>query len=439
MCVICHKPVGKELPSDESIDKMFKQNPDGAGFAIQSVDKNGKCDIEYWKGFMTVEDFKKAIHSHGDLTNKRVVMHFRIKTSGKADAHTTHPFKMSSNFKDLRELHGKGSVLFHNGVFSGLGGIIDELSSDTQDFVIGVAMHYLRHAKQPNKIGEAIAKQIIGSCRVIILYPNAKFSYIKYGTWTTHTDGCEYSNMLWNTEPTKYDWSKWEKPNYSHYATTPSDVTSYKDINEFGCNVAKYAWPSYTEHWINAGTRERFDMIKNTAEILSTHDSVEPYSVATFKQTGNVKWYLFPLSFDIVAEDHLEQFKDYQDMLEEMYLLGVDPDDEIIEFEDEYQMSEFFMSGDQVDAFTYRVASKLWYLDTINLVAYTEKGIKEYFPTGEQGHVKRYMREYGVADKYMAEGIIVHDHKPTIKQKEDDEDDMDIDAIFLAHSSRGTA
>ena len=47
MCIICCKPMGKDMPTEEIMKNMWVNNPDGAGFMYV---KNHKLVIE--KGFM---------------------------------------------------------------------------------------------------------------------------------------------------------------------------------------------------------------------------------------------------------------------------------------------------------------------------------------------------------------------------------------------------
>lgn len=415
MCVICHKPAGIELPSDETIKKMFSKNPDGAGFAIQgNLTGDRKFGVKFYKGFMTVEEFIKAIHSQGELKDKRVVMHFRIKTHGEKDKYTTHPFKLSHNFKDLRKLEGKGPVLFHNGVFSGLGGKTDPRASDTQDFVIGVAMHYLKNAKTPNNIGLAVAEEIVGSSRVMILYQNPKYQYIKFGNWTKHTDGCEYSNMLWNTTSYSYSGYGYEhnygsgQYNYSgHYHSLglssglKEKPTASRNIDRFGCNIAEFAWPSKEYQWIRANNRERFEHITKNISNLVSENKEKHYTIVNFPSTDKLKWYLYPSTLDIVSEKMLKNMSEYYTIYNQFMEFQADIDDEVIQFDDENMLNHFTQIAKPINNYEYEFGKKLWFLDVIDGVAYTETGIRENFKTGEVGHKIKYLRDYGTTDKYL--------------------------------------
>ena len=151
MCVIAFSPKGKDMPTEAQIKSMFKKNPDGAGFAYEEGDT-----VKYKKGFMNVDDLLEELGPLDKWKDKNIAMHFRIGTAGKNDKKTTHPFPISNNFGELRKLQGEGPVLFHNGVISGLGGIIDPLASDTQDFVAGVASKMLTRPNKPTKVTEAV-------------------------------------------------------------------------------------------------------------------------------------------------------------------------------------------------------------------------------------------------------------------------------------------
>ena len=91
MCIIAIKDKGINLPSTKTLETMFRNNPDGAGFMYA---KAGKVIIR--KGFMTFKAFKSALDKICDIDNLPLVMHFRIATSGSVDAGTTHPFPISN-------------------------------------------------------------------------------------------------------------------------------------------------------------------------------------------------------------------------------------------------------------------------------------------------------------------------------------------------------
>lgn len=113
MCIIAYKPAGQALPEETTLRACFINNPDGAGFMYPA--KNGKIRVS--KGFMTFEDFMKALIGAGDMTELPLVMHFRIATQGTVNAANTHPFPVSSNEQTLSARESFSDIaLAHNGI-----------------------------------------------------------------------------------------------------------------------------------------------------------------------------------------------------------------------------------------------------------------------------------------------------------------------------------
>lgn len=134
MCIIISKEKGVKLPSKKTLKTCFEHNPDGAGLMYV---KNNQVIID--KGYMKFEDFYKRIKGlkrefNSDLTDKALVMHFRIGTHGKNDKETTHPFPITSSVEELRKTKTTTNVgVAHNGIISNYG--YYELLSDTQAFI----------------------------------------------------------------------------------------------------------------------------------------------------------------------------------------------------------------------------------------------------------------------------------------------------------------
>lgn len=178
MCVIAFSPKGVDAPTEEKIRQMFRANPDGAGFAYEQGNK-----VKYKKGFMNVEDLIKELQPLKQWKNKNMAIHFRIGTAGENDEHTCHPFKISSNYGDLRKTEGEGPVLFHNGILAN-GGIVDENSSDTQDFVVAFAPLLEKYNK--SKVRDQWFEKIIAGNRMLIMYGKNKIKM--YGEWKKDGD-----------------------------------------------------------------------------------------------------------------------------------------------------------------------------------------------------------------------------------------------------------
>lgn len=203
MCVIAFSKKGVDIPSEETMKKMWEHNPDGAGYAY--VGRLGK--VYYKKGFMTLGSLLKDLNKNREkFKNTNFAIHFRIGTSGKNDPHTCHPFPISTNFGDLRKTHGKvESVLFHNGIIAD-GGLTNPLASDTQDFVVAMAPLLGKYNK--SKARDYFLSELTVNNRMLVLYKNNKYKML--GKWEKDGD-LLVSNTNYKTSYSAYDYHnpKW--------------------------------------------------------------------------------------------------------------------------------------------------------------------------------------------------------------------------------------
>ena len=133
MCIIAIKPLGVQIPDNETIENMWYNNPDGAGFMYP---RDGMVQIK--KGYMTLKHFKKALKSlkkEIDIINTPIVFHFRIGTSGGNTPENTHPFPVTEHLSVLQKLQCKSPLaVAHNGIIQ-----IEtsrEDISDTMEYII---------------------------------------------------------------------------------------------------------------------------------------------------------------------------------------------------------------------------------------------------------------------------------------------------------------
>ena len=397
MCIICLKPAGIDLPSDEEIKHMFSRNPHGAGFALQGdIYGDGRFLVEYHKGFMNVDDLIEALGPREKLKDLTVAIHCRIKTSGETDKFTTHPFPISNQYSDLRELDGNGAVLFHNGIFSGLGGIIDPKASDTQDFVVGVASRYLKNYKMPGKIAQAVIAKIVGDCRVLILYPKKTFPMLKIGTWHEH-NGCWYSN-------TGYLDTSVKTLGYGSYYSEDYESTVHQ-LDEWGCNIAKYAWPSNREDWIRFDDK-RWETLRNRIEIKRVSAGE---TFVQFACTNETWWIWDEDNKQIYTEDRRDDVMMRQDEEDQYYLYEENrwyKEDNYIWFEDESAMLDWLEKCEKISDYVYKFENKKWYIDVSTCEAYTDIGIVKYFEDDEMKDVKEQLSQNGE--------YILHNHSSKV-------------------------
>jgi predicted glutamine amidotransferase len=209
MCIIVAKEKGVALPSKNTLKTCFEHNSDGSGLMYV---KNGKVVIE--KGLMTFGDFWHKIKElkrefNSDLTDKALVMHFRIGTHGENDKATTHPFAISNNADDLRATYFETDIaMAHNGIIRDFN--YDKVLSDTQSFV----KDYVSVFKDLNKDfykNERVMKLItdkanISSNKLCFLDKDENIYY--YGNKVVD-NGVIYSNSTYKEPKVTYSYSSY--------------------------------------------------------------------------------------------------------------------------------------------------------------------------------------------------------------------------------------
>lgn len=351
MCVIAFSPKGKDMPTEEQIKQMFKKNPDGAGFAYEEGNT-----VKFKKGFMNVDDLLEELGPLENWKNKNIAMHFRIGTAGKNDKKTTHPFPLSTSFGDLRKLEGEGPVLFHNGVITGLGGLIDPLASDTQDFVSGVASKLLTKPHKPSKITNKIIEEIIGASRLLLMYGKGKI--VRFGEWK-EKDGNLYSNLLW--VPSTYTY----KPSSSYYDFYDDDC-NYNKGHQYEQYENQWAWPTCDHQWIKV-PEERGKLILQQAEWINGTNRCK------FRNTNDLEWYTtkdLTQWWTTKAQEHMNSENSYNEVEEE--------DDELFTdyryFDTFEEMEKWLSNAIILQDGTYEKNGKCWYVDERNCEVFTETG-----------------------------------------------------------------
>ena len=217
MCIIAIKRKGLDL-NKEYVKNCFSNNPDGAGFMYAD---NGKVHIE--KGFFDVNKYIARLDElwdKKDLSNKNLVMHFRIATNGAVNSQNCHPFPISKKLKDLRktEVDSRYGIV-HNGVISKYSREVK--MSDTQKFI----MNDVYRLWMKNNI-EAMEKDMKGNGRFCILKGDGEFEL--FGQFDFEKDGWIFSNSSWSYSyedllnykkhskgsTTSYPYSSWD---YGYY------------------------------------------------------------------------------------------------------------------------------------------------------------------------------------------------------------------------------
>jgi hypothetical protein len=133
MCIIAVKPAGVKMPAVKTIETMWTNNSDGAGYMYPA---SGSVQIR--KGFMSLGGLKaelKDLSKEVDTTATPVIMHFRIGTAGGNIPECTHPFPISEHPAILKKLHNHSKLAAcHNGMIPGLRGQAG--ISDTMEYIM---------------------------------------------------------------------------------------------------------------------------------------------------------------------------------------------------------------------------------------------------------------------------------------------------------------
>lgn len=191
MCIIAIKPKGKELFDDLTIRIMFFRNPDGAG--LMYVDEGL---VYYKKGFFDVEDLLEYLHTK-DWTDKTLVLHFRIGTSGKKDELNCHPYPVY----DENDVFGITDLaMVHNGVLRKYTPISGSKINDTQIFIHKV-LRKLDKDFYKDAEKRFLIEELIGSNKLCFLDGDEKLTLI--GNFI-EDDGYLYSNYSYSLDGLYY-------------------------------------------------------------------------------------------------------------------------------------------------------------------------------------------------------------------------------------------
>lgn len=186
MCIIAISPTGIKPLDKTVLERCFRKNPDGAGFAVYLREE------EMWhvkKGLMTFEDFWKVYSEMDFKDDDYVVCHFRVGTSGLKDGGNTHPFPLTNDVDRMRETEFKSpNIVIHNGVI----GKGEAVPSDTMCFVRDYIYPLFRFQEQEPRLLEILKDNAkLASCRWFI---TDKKDIYMWGEWVVSGEKWEFSN-----------------------------------------------------------------------------------------------------------------------------------------------------------------------------------------------------------------------------------------------------
>ena len=195
MCIIAIKNKGIQMPNEEVLETMFKNNSDGAGF-MYAVDDT----VIIEKGFMSYKSFRSAlkkVEAKYDVASLPLVMHFRIATSGQVDGGTCHPFPISNKRKILRKQYIRTDIgVVHNGIIS-----IDtpDNMSDTMQYIANRLSIYQK--LQSNfYVRRKWQKRIESEIKSKMAFLDNTGEIYTIGDFVTESDGMVYSNRSYEKQ-----------------------------------------------------------------------------------------------------------------------------------------------------------------------------------------------------------------------------------------------
>ena len=214
MCILATASAGAIFPR-ETLERMFKVNPDGAGWAYA---KDGK--IYYAKGYSKVNKFVKAIEKLPADVERMV--HCRIATHGGVCPALTHPFPVCKSYERMEALTGvmsHGYILAHNGILTNFRP--EKNHSDTEELarcLASVGGDIMREELR------GMINALVDGSRVAILNTDGKIN--RYGTGWVEENGIWYSNGTYKPYAYTYGY------NYGYYGDWYDDGDYYSAYEE---------------------------------------------------------------------------------------------------------------------------------------------------------------------------------------------------------------
>ena len=230
MCIIAIKPAGTKMPAATTIENMWHNNRDGAGFMYAT---DGTVHIE--KGFMTLKDCKKALkrlEKTIDVVNTPIILHFRITTHGGTSPGNCHPFPVTEKLSLLQMTKCKAPLaVAHNGMIDITPSKKD--ISDTMEYIMTqlAPLYQLRKDFYKQPAGKKLVYNAIKS-KMAFLDGAGRIETI--GDFVTDENGMLYSNTSYKARTVYYNWDIWEdyslqwyEPKHGKYMTWLTEEDGY--------------------------------------------------------------------------------------------------------------------------------------------------------------------------------------------------------------------
>ena len=196
MCIAIVKKRGVLMPTEETLNICFENNPHGCGY---SFCRNGKNYL--YKGFMKLSELMDSFKETKPLQSETVLIHFRVASVGSINKVNCHPFVVSTKYEIMQklQLETKLPILVHNGTFKFFGENKNDYS-DTMQFNKMIApliqnQEYYYYKPLDNFINHYVKGN---NCRVAVMYKNGIVDM--YGNWIKDKE----TNLYFSNENYKF-------------------------------------------------------------------------------------------------------------------------------------------------------------------------------------------------------------------------------------------
>lgn len=216
MCIIAVSKKGVRQPSLDQLRNMYTNNPDGAGYMFA---KDGKVHIH--KGFMTWEDFERAVKAENFTKDDPVVYHFRISTQAGVNPQMTHPFPLTEELELCEALDLKCPVgMAHNGIISMTSFQKETRFSDTAYFI---SWYMTRLIRNEDDIYDESVKDMIE------ILTNSKWAIMDgiNGNIVTVGKFQNVKGLLFSNSSYSKDYKKYKLPTVSRFCCDDYYLGSY--------------------------------------------------------------------------------------------------------------------------------------------------------------------------------------------------------------------
>lgn len=208
MCIIAIKTKDTKMFDEKTLKTMFENNPDGAGYMY--VD-NGQVIIK--KGFMTYKDLKKSLDGH-DFTNKNLVVHFRIGTSGLNDKLNCHPYPIDK----MNGVNVKCNLgMAHNGILYDYTPRVPSKKNDTQYFI-----EYVLTALKNDFISDSSCRYLISE----LIGPNNKLAFLD------SNDNITMINHFIKDNGYYFSNTSYKQPRYKKQTSVHDNIKKVNELDE---------------------------------------------------------------------------------------------------------------------------------------------------------------------------------------------------------------